>query len=50
MNKKVQHFLKSMFQYNMIPTINKSTPVTRNTTTSTTDHIIANTEISGIQH
>ena len=22
-NKKVQHFLNSMFQYNMIPTINK---------------------------
>ena len=24
-NKKVQHFLSSMFQYNMIPTINKPT-------------------------
>ena len=29
-NKKVQHFLNSMFQYNMIPTINKPTRVTRN--------------------
>ena len=29
-NKKIQHFLSSMFQYYMIPTINKPTPVTRN--------------------
>ena len=29
-NKKIQHFLSSMFQYNMIPTINKPTRVTRN--------------------
>ena len=29
-NKKVQHFLNSMLQYNMIPTINKLTRVTRN--------------------
>ena len=48
-NKKVQHFLSSMFQYNMIPTINKPTRVTRNTATAI-DHIIINTVISGIQH
>ena len=48
-NKKVQHFLSSMFQCNMIPTINKSTRVTRNTATAI-DHIIAHTVISGIQH
>ena len=48
-NKKVQHFLSSIFQYIMIPTINKSTCVTRNTAT-TIDHIITNTVISGIQH
>ena len=47
-NKKVQHFLSSMFQYNMIPTINKPTLVTRNTATAI-DHIITNTVISGIQ-
>ena len=47
-NKKVQHFLSSMFQYNMIPTINKLTGVTNNTVT-TTDHVITNTVISGIQ-
>ena len=41
-NKKVQHFLSSMFQYNMIPTINKPTRVTRNTATAI-DHIITNT-------
>ena len=29
-NKKIQHFLSSMFQYNMIPTINKTTLITRN--------------------
>ena len=29
-NKKVQHFLSSMFQYNMTSTINKPTRVTRN--------------------
>ena len=29
-NKKVQHFLSSMFQYNIIPAINKPTCVTRN--------------------
>ena len=48
-NKKVQHFLSSMFQYNMIPTINKPTRVTRNTATAI-DHIITNTVMSGIQH
>ena len=48
-NKKVQHFLSSMFQYIMIPTINKPTCVTRNTATAI-DLIITNTVISGIQH
>ena len=48
-NKKVQHFLSSIFQYNMIPTINKPTHVTRNIATAL-DHIITNTVISGIQH
>ena len=48
-NKKVQYFLSSMFQYNMIPTINKPTRVTRNTATAI-NHIITNTVISGIQH
>ena len=48
-NKKVQHFLSSMFQYNMIPTINKPNRVTRNTAPAI-DHIITNTVISGIQH
>ena len=38
-NKKVQYFLSSMYQYNMIPTINKATAI---------DHIIRNTVISGI--
>ena len=38
-----------MFQYNMIPTINKPTHISRNTTT-VIDHIITNTVISGIQH
>ena len=46
-NKKVQHFLSSMFQYNMIPTINKPTRVTRNKTTAI-HYIITNTVISGI--
>ena len=47
-NKKVQHFLSSMFQYNVIPTINKPTRVTRNTAIAI-DHIITNTVISDIQ-
>ena len=47
--KKVLRFLSSTFQYNMIPTINKLTRVTRKTVTAT-DHIITNTVISGIQH
>ena len=38
-----------MFQYNMIPTINRSTYVTRNTVTAI-DHIITKTVISGIKH
>ena len=44
--KKVQHFLSSMFQYNMIPTIKKPIRVTRNPATAV-DYI---TVISGIQH
>ena len=48
-NKKVQHFLSRMFQYNMIHTLNRTTRVTRNTATAI-DRIITNTAISGIQH
>ena len=48
-NKKVQHFLRRIFQYKTIPTINKPTCVTRNTATAI-NHIITNTAISGIQH
>ena len=43
-NKKVQHFLSSMFQYAMIPAINKTNYVMRKTATAI-DHIIANTVI-----
>ena len=46
-NKKVQHFLSSMFQHNIIPTINKPIRVTRNSAKAI-DHIITNTAISGI--
>ena len=38
-----------MFQYNMIPAINKPTRATRNMVTAI-DHIITSTVISGIQH
>ena len=48
-NKKVQQILSIMFQYDMIPTINKPTRVTRHTATAI-DHIITNTVISGTQH
>ena len=48
-NKKVQHFLSSMSQYNMIPTINRPIRVTKNTATAV-DHIITNAVISGFQH
>ena len=48
-NKKVQHFLSSMFQYNMIPTINRPSRITRNTATAI-DQIITNTVISDIKH
>ena len=48
-NKKVHNFLSSIFQYNMIPMINKPTRVTRNTVTATS-HIITNTVGSVIQH
>ena len=40
-NKKVQNFINLMFRYGMIPTINKPTRVTANTTTAM-DHIITN--------
>ena len=48
-NKKVQHFLINTFQYNMIPTINKPTRVTRNTATAI-DHIITDTAECGKWH
>ena len=38
-NKKVQYFVNLMFRFGMIPTINKPTHVTRQTT-STIDHIM----------
>ena len=40
-NKKVQYFVNLMFRFGMIPTINKPTHVTRQTT-STIDHIMTN--------
>lgn len=46
---KVQCFLSNMFQFNMIPTINKLTRVTRNTS-KYIDRIIRNIVGSGIQH
>ena len=52
-NKKFQHFLSSMFQYNIILTINKPTRVTRSTAIdshSVIEHIITNTVITGILH
>ena len=48
-NKKVKHFLSSIFQYNMLPTSNKPARVTRNTGTAI-DHVITNTVVSDIQH
>ena len=47
--KKFTHFLSSIFQYNMIPIINKQTRVTRNTAT-TTDHIFISTVTILIKH
>ena len=41
-NKKVQHFLSSTSQYDMMPTVNRPTCVTRNTAAAV-DHIITNT-------
>ena len=38
-NKKVQNFINSMFQFGLVPTINKSIRVT-NKTISAIDHII----------
>ena len=46
-NKKVQYFLSSMFQYTVMPTINKPTRVTRNTA-QLRDHIITNSAKSSI--
>ena len=48
-NKKGHHFLKGKFQYNMIPTINKLTRVTKITTTAI-DHIITNAVIESMKH
>ena len=47
-NKKFQHFFNSMFDYIMIPTLNKPTRVTRSS--RSIDHIITNIVRSGIQH
>ena len=44
----VQHS-SNMFQYNLIPTTNRPTRVTRNTTIAI-DHVITNTAISDIQY
>ena len=41
-NKKVRHFLSSTSQYDMIPTVNRPTCITRNTAAAV-DHIITNT-------
>ena len=40
-NKKIEKFLNRIFSHNMVPTINKSTSVTRNTATAI-DHFITN--------
>ena len=48
-NKKLQHFLSSMFQFNMIRYINKPNHVTRNTGIAVY-HIITNTVTSSVQH
>ena len=40
-NKKVQSFFNLMYRYNMMPTINKTTRVGKNSATAI-DHIIAN--------
>ena len=40
-NKKVQSFVNSMFEFSMIPTINKPTRVTKHTAT-VIDNIITN--------
>ena len=45
----IQHFLSNMFQYNMIPTINKPTRGTRNTAEAKT-RIITNTVTSVNTH
>ena len=41
-NKIVKSFLNTMFRFGMIPTINKSTRVTRHTAT-TLEHVFSNT-------
>ena len=47
-NKKVQHFLSSMFQYNMIPAANKPTRFTRNASAAI-DPIITSTVMCDIK-
>ena len=44
-SKKVQSFVNLMFHFGMIPTINKPTRVTRNTSTAI-DHIVTNSIIN----
>ena len=46
-NVEVKHSLSSMFQYNLMSTGIKPTPITRNIAT-TTHHIIINTRVNGI--
>ena len=40
-NQKLQHFVNLIFQFGLVPTINKPTRVS-NTTISEIDHIITN--------
>ena len=47
-NKRVQSFVNLMFQFGMIPTINKPTRVTRHTAT-VTDHVFTNTIMGNIE-
>ena len=47
-NKKLQHPLSSMFQYNLMPTINKPTRVRRIAAT-VADHVVTNNVMSVIQ-
>ena len=47
-NKRVQSFVNPMFLFGMIPKINKSTRVTRHTTTAF-DHVFTNTIMGNIE-